>query len=65
MLTRALVKIREAFNDVKLIPYTGHLIATRPKEHWKGEKVLMRIPIGTAIPAGVILGKGTIIDIEA
>jgi len=64
MMTKALIKFKKVFSDVKLIPYTGHLIATRPKEHQKGEKVLMRIPIGSAIPPGVILSKGTIIDIE-
>lgn len=64
MLTKALVKVKKVFNGVKLISYTGHLIATRPEEHPKGKKVLMRIPIGTAIPAGVTLGKGTIIDME-
>lgn len=63
-MTKALAIFKKAFSDVKLIPHIGHLVATRPKRHCKGEKVLMRIPIGTAIPAGTTLGKGTIIDVE-
>lgn len=64
MMTKAIVVIKKMFSGVKESIPTGHLIAIRPKEHWKGRKILMRIPIGTAIPPGVILGKGTIIDIE-
>jgi hypothetical protein len=64
MMTKALVVFKKILGKVKTVPHTGHLIATRPKGHWKGEKVLMRIRIGAAIPAGTTLGKGTIIDIE-
>jgi len=49
--------------EVKLLPYTGFVVATRSKNHCKGTKMLMRIPIGSAIPSGTTLGKGTIIDI--
>jgi len=42
-----------------------YLVARRAKEHEKGPKELMRIRLGDAIPKGVILGKGTIINIEA
>jgi hypothetical protein len=65
MMTKALVIFKKVFTDVKRTPHTGYLVAKRPKGHWKGERVLMRIPIGTAIPRGTTLGKGTIIDIEA
>jgi hypothetical protein len=41
------------------------LVAKRPIEHKKGSKVLMRIPLGEAIPPGVILGKGTRLIIQA
>lgn len=64
MMTKALVVFKKMFKDVNLIPRQGHLIATRPEGHLKGKKVLMRIPIGGAIPPGVILSKGTIIDLE-
>ena len=64
MMTKALVVFKKVFSDFKLIPHTGHLIATRPESSYKCKKVLMRIPIGGAIPAGIILSKGTIIDIE-
>ena len=40
------------------------LVAKRPASHRKGKKTLMRIPLGDPIPAGVILGKGTLITIE-
>ncbi len=63
-MIKALVVFKKMFNDVKLIPRTGHLIATRPESPYKCKKVLMRIPIGGAIPAGIILSKGTIIDLE-
>jgi len=63
-MTKALVVFKKVFSGFKLIPRTGHLIATRPESANKCKKVLMRIPIGSAIPAGTTLGKGTIIDIE-
>ncbi len=56
-MSKALVLFKKVFKDVKLIPYTGHLIATRSEDHPKGKKILMRIPLGTAIPAGTTLGK--------
>ena len=40
------------------------VIAFRPVDHPKGEKVLMEVPLGHPIPPGVILGKGTVITIE-
>ena len=64
MVTKALVVFKKVFSNIQLIPRTGHLIATRPESSYKCKKVLMRIPIGGAIPAGVILSKGTIIDLE-
>jgi hypothetical protein len=64
MITKALVVFKKVFKDINLIPRQGHLIATRPCGPLKCKKVLMRIPIGGAIPPGVILTKGTIIDLE-
>jgi len=64
-MTKALVVIKKALGRVNIVPNTGYLVARRPIGHWKGERVLMRIPIGTAIPRGTTLGKGTIIDVEA
>jgi hypothetical protein len=64
MITKALVVFKKMVSDIKLVPRTGYLIATRPEGKRKCKKVLMRIPIGGAIPAGTTLGKGTIIDIE-
>lgn len=40
------------------------VVATRPVDHHKGPKELMRIPLGNPIPPGVILGKGTVITVE-
>ncbi len=64
MVTKALVIFKKVFSDFKLVPRTGYLVATRPESPHKCKKVLMRIPIGEAIPAGTILGKGTIINLE-
>lgn len=48
----------------KSTPRTPYIVATRPKENPKGKKELMRIPVGSAIPQGVILSKETILTIE-
>jgi hypothetical protein len=56
--------VNKLFNDFDIIPPACHIIAYRPKEHPKGEKFLMRIPVGGTIPKGVILGKGTVIEVE-
>jgi len=48
----------------KSISHTPYIVATRSKESPKGEKELMRIPVGSAIPQGVILGKNTILTVE-
>lgn len=41
-----------------------YTIAERPESHPKGQKVLMKVPYGQPIPAGVILGKGTVITVK-
>jgi hypothetical protein len=64
MMTKALVVFKKVFKDINLISRTGYLVATRPESRYKCKKVLMRIPIGEAIPPGTTLGKGTIIDLE-
>jgi hypothetical protein len=40
------------------------MVAVRPKSHPKGRKVIARWPYGTPVPAGVIIGKGTIIKVK-
>lgn len=40
------------------------IVAKRPIDHPKGPKVIMRINLGDAIPPGVILGKGTILNLR-
>ena len=40
------------------------VVARRGVDHPKGEKELMRVPLGDPIPPGVILGKGTVITVE-
>lgn len=56
--------IDKLFNYSNTIPSVCYIRAYRPKGHPKGEKFLLRIPVGSTIPKGVILGKGTVIDIE-
>lgn len=41
-----------------------YTVAERPEGHPKGPKTLMTIPYGRPIPAGVILGKGTVITVK-
>jgi hypothetical protein len=44
---------------------TGYrIVAYRPSTHLKGEKILMDIRYGDAIPSGIILGKDTLIFIK-
>ena len=64
MITKTFVKLKKMVSYIKLIPRTGYLVATRPESTHKCKKVLMRIPIGGVIPPGIILSKGTIIDLE-
>ena len=40
------------------------IIVRRPESHPKGAKVIARIPYGEPVPPGVIIGKGTLIEIE-
>lgn len=40
------------------------IIVRRPKSHPKGEKIIARFPYGELVPPGVIIGKGTLIEIE-
>jgi hypothetical protein len=36
----------------------------RPASHPKGEKHLAIIPVGGAVPAGVIIGKGAVLTLK-
>jgi hypothetical protein len=36
----------------------------RPASHPKGEKHLTIIPVGGAVPAGVIIGKGAVLTLK-
>jgi hypothetical protein len=40
------------------------IIIRRPKSHPKGAKVIAEIPYGELVPPGVIIGKGTLIEIK-
>ncbi len=40
------------------------IVVRRPKEHPKGEKVIASWDYGKPVPAGVIIGKGSIIEVQ-
>ena len=40
------------------------IVVRRPDDHHKGPKVIVRIPYGEGVPAGIIIGKDSIITIE-
>ena len=40
------------------------IVVRRPKDHHKGPKEIARIPYGQPVPAGVIIGKDSIITVE-
>lgn len=49
---------------INTTPKGCYIRAYRPEGHPKGAKFLLRMPLGSAVPKGVILGKGTVIDVE-
>ncbi len=40
------------------------IIVRRPKSHHKGEKTIAMWVYGEPVPAGVIIGKGSVITVE-
>jgi len=40
------------------------IIVRRPESHPKGAKVIAEFPYGELVPPGIIIGKGTLIEIK-
>lgn len=40
------------------------IIVRRPKDHPKGEKVIAEWKYGDPVPPGVIIGKGSLIEVN-
>ena len=43
---------------------TMAIVVRRPDDHHKGPKEIVRIPYGDRVPAGILIGKGSVITIE-
>lgn len=40
------------------------IVVRRPKSHPKGPKIIAVFPYGELVPPGIIIGKGTLIEIK-
>jgi hypothetical protein len=41
-----------------------YTVVERPADHPKGPKVIMKVPYGNPVPAGIIIGKDALITVK-